>query len=155
MKRVEPVLGTGSAIALFLMMVLTFCDVIARKLIGNSIAGATELTEVLMLLTIFLGMPLTSLRGEHVAFDLLDAWLPRRGRKMQRRISHLLCILALSGAAWLVELRAMRTVEDGDRTAQLGLPLGPLHHLAAALLLLTALMHCYLMWRQPDDRYHG
>ena len=74
---------------------------------------------------------------------------------MQHRIAHLLCISALSGAAWLVELRAMRTVEDGDRTAQLGLPLGPLHHLAAALLLLTALMHLYLLWRQPAERNHG
>ncbi len=155
MRKFESIFGVGAAAALFLMMALTFCDVIARKLIGNSIVGSTELTEVLMLLTIFLGLPVTSLRGEHVVFDLLDAWLPRWGRELQHRIAHLFCIAALSGGAWLVELRAMRTVEDGDLTAQLGIPVGPLHHMAAALLLLTALMHLYLLRHRPAEKKRG
>lgn len=152
MRPLQKILGIGCAAALFGMMLLTFCDVIGRKLLGNSIVGATELTELLMLLTIFLGLPLTSLRAEHVAFDLLDNLLPATGRRWQQRVSNLLCMSLLLGGAWLVELRALRTAEDGDHTSQLGMPLSPLHHLTALLLLLTALMHLYLLIRPAEQR---
>jgi hypothetical protein len=39
--------------ALFAMMLLTFADVFSRKFLGNSITGAVELTELLMLVMIF------------------------------------------------------------------------------------------------------
>lgn len=155
MRKLEAILGGGAALTLFLMMALTCIDVVGRKLVGESVPGSTELTEVLMLLTIFLALPLVSLRGEHVAFDLLDAVLPAAARRGQHFVSHGLCILMLMGAAWLVEVRAQRTVEEGDQTAQLGIALGPLHHVTAALLLLTAVMHVYLILRSAPARRHG
>lgn len=155
MRRVESLLGIGAAGSLFLMMALTVADVIGRKLVGHSVPGATELTEIFMLLTIFLALPLASLKGEHVAFDLLDNVLPPAVRGFQHRLSHGLCVAALLGAAWLVEGRAQRTMEDGDRSAQLAIALGPLHHLTAALLLLTALAHLVLLLRRRADRVHG
>lgn len=156
MRRIEGLLGLAAGGCLFLMMALTFADVIGRKLLGQSVPGGTELTELLMLLTIFLALPLASLKGEHVAFDLLDSILPKALRSLQRVLSHGLCSAMLLGAAWLVEVRALRTTEDGDHTAQLDIALGPLHHLTAALLLITALAHLYLLVRRrgPEDR-HG
>lgn len=155
MRRLEQALGAGAGLTLFLMMALTFLDVIGRKLVGQSVPGATESTEILMLLTIFLALPLASLKGEHVAFDLLDNLLPRALRRFQHLVSHGLCVAALLGAAWLVEGRAQRTVEEGDHTAQLGIALGPLHHLTAALLLITALVHIQLLLRGREERGHG
>ncbi|MBM3396894.1 MAG: TRAP transporter small permease [Betaproteobacteria bacterium] len=155
MKRIETSLGFAAALALFAIMLLTFCDVLGRKLLGQSIAGATELTELLMLLTIFLALPLASLKGEHVAFDLLDTLLPGLARQLQHVLSHGVVLLALTGAAWLVSKRAARAMEEGDVTAQLGIALGPLHYLAAVMLLLTALAHLYLLLKPREMRAHA
>ena len=55
------------------------------------------------------------------------------------------------GAAWLVLQRALRAGEDGDRTAQLGLPVDVFHYATAGLLLATALVHAALALRAPPE----
>ena len=138
------VLGIVAGGALFAMMTLTFLDVVGRKLLSHSIVGSVELTEMMMLALIFAGMPLASLAGEHVVFDLLDTLLPERVKRWQALISNLLCTFLVGVAAWFVFKRAMRTDAMGDTTAQLIVPLAPFHYAAAALLVLCALMHLYL-----------
>ena len=147
MKALERLLGLFAGLALLTMMGLTFVDVIARKLFASSVPGGVEVTELLMLAVIFAAMPLASLRGEHIVFDLLDAVLPARLRALQHRVAHLVCAALLAGAAWLVNGRAARAAEYGDSTAQLGLGLAGFQYATAALLLLTALMHLVLALR--------
>lgn len=149
MKRLSDGLGIVAAAALFGMMTLTFVDVIGRKLLSSSVTGSVELTELMMLALIFVAMPLTSLHAEHVVFDLLDNFLPSSLRPLLQRLSNLICVGLLSGAAWLVYERAVRTAQQGDTTAQLQLPMAPFFYGAAVLLALTGLMHLVLAIR-PD-----
>jgi TRAP-type transport system small permease protein len=150
-RTLERLLGWIAGASLFGMMALTFVDVLGRKLLGHSIPGSLEVTELLMFGVIFAGLPLTSLRGEHVLFDLLDHLLPQALRSIQGALSNLICTALLSGGAWLVFVRAGRTADQGDTTAQLQLPMAPWYYAAAALLLTTALMHLYLAFRPPPD----
>ncbi|HBT33667.1 MAG TPA: hypothetical protein DEB15_13005 [Pusillimonas sp.] len=56
--------------ALLAMVFLTFADVIGRRFFGAPIYGAHDLTEHLMALIVFSGLPLlTSARG-HLVVDL-------------------------------------------------------------------------------------
>ena len=151
MKRLEAALGLVAAIALFAMMLLTFADVIGRKLLNASIPGSLEVTELLMLAVIFVALPLTSLHGEHVVFDLLDSLLPGGLRKWLHCMANLISAGLMLGAAWLVAQRAGRTVAGGDLTAQLQLPVGPFHYAVAVLLLFTALMHLVLALRAAPE----
>ena len=137
-------LGVLAAVALFAMMTLTFVDVVGRKLFNNSVVGSVELTEMLMLALIFAGMPLASLAGEHVIFDLLDGVLPVRVKYWQSIVSNLICTGLLGVAAWFVLNRALRTLSMGDTSAQLLVPIAPFHFAAAALLVTCSLMHLYL-----------
>lgn len=141
MNAFKKLLGAGAAIALFLMMLLTFADVVGRKLLSASITGSVELTELCMLGTIFIAMPLVSLAGEHVIFDLLDPMLPAPLQRWQRVISNTFCSLLVLGGAWLIHGRAARVFEDGDTTAQLQIPTGPFIQAASVMLLCTAVMH--------------
>lgn len=138
------VLGTLAGAALFAMMTLTFFDVVGRKLFSHSIIGSVELTEMMMLALIFAAMPLASLAGEHVIFDLLDSVLPQRVKYWQSIVSNLVCTALLGISAWFVFERAMRTEAMGDTTAQLIVPVAPFHYAAAGLLVICALMHLYL-----------
>ncbi len=152
MRKLEQLLGTIAAIALFAMMLLTFADVFGRKFLDASIPGSLEVTELLMLVVIFVALPLTSLHGEHVVFDLLDRALGERARAIQHKLSNGLCAAMLFGASWLVFERAARTAEFGDNTAQLRIEIAPFHYMVAVLLAVTALMHVFLMIRRRPGR---
>lgn len=141
MNPFKKLLGAGAALSLFLMMALTFADVIGRKLLSASITGSVELTELCMMGTIFFAMPLVSLAAEHVIFDLLDPLLPAAIQRLQRVISNAFCAVLLLGGAWLIHGRAARVFEDGDTTAQLQIPTGPFIQTASVMLLCAALMH--------------
>jgi TRAP-type C4-dicarboxylate transport system permease small subunit len=147
MKRIESLFATVAAIALFAMMALTFADVVGRKFFDNSLTGAVELTEIFMMLMIFFALPLASLAGEHIVFDLLDRRLPAALLRWQKVFSHGLTALIFFGASWVVHGRAQRTMEYGDTTATLEIRLGPFHHLIAVMLVVTALVHAWLAWR--------
>ena len=89
-KLLPKVCGLLCGSALFAIMALTFFDVAGRKLWSQSIPGSLELTELLMVVVIFAGMPLVSARGEHVVFDSLDSLLPEWLLKAQAVIVHFL-----------------------------------------------------------------
>ncbi len=145
--RVTSLFGGVAAVALFAMMLLTFADVFSRKFLGNSITGAVELTELAMLVMIFCALPLASLAGEHVVFDLLDRVLPAALVRWQQVASHTLTALVFGGAGWVVWLRALRTADMGDTTATLVIRIAPYQQLVAVLLVVTAGVHALLAWR--------
>jgi TRAP-type C4-dicarboxylate transport system permease small subunit len=56
----DAVLGVASSAILMCMMLLTFVDVVARYLLNRPIRGAFEVTELMLLVLIFAGLPLVS-----------------------------------------------------------------------------------------------
>jgi TRAP-type transport system small permease protein len=144
-----------AALALFAIMALTLVDVAGRKLFSQSLPGALELTELLMVAVIFAALPLVSLHGEHVVFDSLDRLLPRWLRRVQQLLVDLLCAAALFGVAWLMAQKAGQMIEYGDTTAQLKLTLGPFVYLMSALLAITGVVHTVLMLRPLAQHTSG
>ena len=71
-RRAEAVLGVAAAAILFAMMVLTTVDVVARYVFNRPLRGAFEITELLLVVLIFAGLPLVSLAGEHAVMDFID-----------------------------------------------------------------------------------
>ena len=72
-RVVAPALGALAALVLFAMMMLTCVDVIGRYFFSRPIFGGFELTEMMLAAMIFLGLPLVTLRNEHVTVDVLDS----------------------------------------------------------------------------------
>lgn len=152
MKRLEFLFSIVAAVALFVMMWLTVIDVVGRKFLDRSLFGAVELTEIFMMLTIYFALPLTSLAGGHIVFDLLDRMLPKAMLQWQRIAAQLLAGVVLIGAAIVVAERAGRSLEYGDTTAQLVIPLYPFHYLIALMLVITACIHFWLMVREYQGK---
>jgi TRAP-type C4-dicarboxylate transport system permease small subunit len=150
---VDALCGAIAATALFAIMALTLVDVSGRKLISTSVPGSLELTELLMVAVIFAGLPLVSLRGEHVVFDSLDPWLAPWLRRMQELLVDLLCAALLGGVAWLMWVKAGQMVQYGDTTAQLKIAQGPFVYLMSGLCGLTALVHLVLVFA-PTAHHH-
>lgn len=139
--RLQRLLTLAVAAAIFSMMLLQCADVVARKLLGIGLPGVVELVELLMLVVVFAGLPLASLKGEHVLFDLLDPLLPARLKHLQSRLADLCCAAILGGTGVLLLGRAARTASYGDTTPILSIGLANFHYAIAVLLLLTAALH--------------
>ena len=146
--------GLLAAVALFAIMVLTFVDVGGRKFLDTSLPGALELTEMRMVVVIFAGLPLVSLRGEHVTFDSLDAFIPRAVRRVQHLVVDLLCAAMLLFIAWLMWTKAGQLAEYGDVSARLKIPLSPFVYAMSVLCTVTAVVHLLLVAR-PVAHHHA
>jgi TRAP-type C4-dicarboxylate transport system permease small subunit len=144
-KLLSACCGLLAAVALFAIMALTLVDVSGRKLLSESVPGSLELTELLMVVVIFAGLPLVSLKGEHVVFDSLDPWIPRGLRRLQHALVDLLCVAALGGLAWLMWTKGADMASYGDTTAQLKLSLAPFVKVMSGLIAVTAFVHALLM----------
>ena len=59
-KLLECAVRWLAAVALFAIMWLTLIDVSGRKLLSESVPGSLEVTELLMVVVIFAGLPLVS-----------------------------------------------------------------------------------------------
>jgi TRAP-type C4-dicarboxylate transport system permease small subunit len=137
------ILGVAASAILLAMMLLTVVDVVARYVFNRPVRGAFEVTELMLLVLIFAGLPLVSWSDEHAVMDFIDRLLGPRG---QRRLEALVqCVNAgfLFLLAWLVWLKADRIRAYGDATDVLRIVYGPFVYFMAVTLGLAGLIHLY------------
>jgi len=139
--RADAALGFAAGVVLFAMMALTFVDVIARYLFNRSVPGGFEITEIMMAVLIFAGLPLVSRRDEHVSVDLIDHWLGPRLRRVQRTVIELASGLLLLGLAYLMWRKAGQIAGYGDTTTVLLIELAPYVYAISVFLVITAAIH--------------
>lgn len=139
--RLDLLLGVIAAAVLFAMMTLTFVDVVLRYLFNSPLRGAFEITELMMVVLIFAGLPIVSRHDQHVTTDLIDRFLSRSVKRGLAAIIHLACSAMLFGVAWLIWIKAAKERGFGDTTATLQIHLSPFVYLMSALILATAVIH--------------
>jgi TRAP-type transport system small permease protein len=149
----DKALGSIAAVVLFSMMVMTFIDVLGRKFFNAPLNGAFELTELGMVVLIYAGLPLVSLKEEHVEMDFIDRIFPALKRAVRVAVNALIGLLLL-GLAYRVTIKAGRVMEAGDTTASLKIALGPFAYLIAILIAITALIHFYKMFTPVPQAHH-
>ncbi len=142
-RRADLLLGVGASAILLAMMLLTTVDVVARYVFSRPIRGAFEVTELMLLVLIFAGLPLVSFSDEHAVMDFVDRLLARPG---QRRLERL--VQGTNGAfmfllAWLVWRKADRIWAYRDATDVLRIVYGPFVYFMALTLALAGLIHLY------------
>jgi len=135
------VLGIAASAILFALMCLTFVDVVARYLLNRPIRGAFELTELLLLVLIFAGLPLVSHADEHVTMDFIDRLLTAQGRIFLNRIMNLAVAGLMFFMAWQVWIKAGRISGYGDTTDVLRILYGPFVYFMAAMVALAGAIH--------------
>jgi len=151
-RRVDAVLGIASSVILFLMMLLTFVDVVARYLFNFPLRGGFEVTELMLLVLIFAGLPLVSHADEHVTMDFIDRLLPEAGRRLLVRLVHAVCAAVMFFLTWQVWIKARTIAGYGDTTDVLKITVGPFVYFMAAMILLTGLVHLYKVFVPGEAR---
>lgn len=108
--------------ALFVMMLMTFLDVIFRSVLGQPIEAATELTRILMAVVVFSILPLMSFEGKHIAVDLVDQFLPQIIQRLSDALLSMVCGVLLFWPAERCVVLANRARDYGDVTEYLAIP---------------------------------
>ena len=142
-RRADAVLGIAASAILFAMMALTFVDVVARYVFNRPLRGGFEVTELLLLVLIFAGLPLVSHADEHVTMDFIDRWLAPAARRALNRAIQLAVAALMFFMAWQAWIRAARVTSYGDATDVLRIVYGPFVYFMAAMLALAGLIHVY------------
>jgi TRAP-type C4-dicarboxylate transport system permease small subunit len=151
-RHVDAVLGIASSVILFLMMLLTFVDVVARYLFNFPLRGGFEITELMLLVLIFAGLPLVSHADEHVTMDFIDRLLPEAGRRLLVRAVHAVCAAVMFFLTWQVWIKARTIAGYGDTTDVLKITVGPFVYFMAAMILLTGLVHLFKVFVPGEAR---
>ena len=133
-------LGVVAALLLFGLAAMTTLDVVGRDFLGAGVPGSYELTSLLLAALIFVGLPLATERDEHVAVDLIDQFLGRRGVRVLSGLMGILSTVVLAVLAWQLAARGIRLGEDGSHTNVLRLPLAPVAWLMAGTTAFAAIV---------------
>ena len=130
-----------AAATLFVLMVLTFTDVIMRSTFSAPIEAATELTRIAMAVIVFSALPVVSGRADHIVVDLLDPFFDRAGiKRILDGLITLICgILMIWPALRSFDL-ANRAWNYGDLTEYLSIPVFYITWFIALMTLVTAIV---------------
>ena len=80
-RRADVVLGGAASAILLGMMLLTVVDVVGRYVFNRPVRGAFEVTELMLVVLIFAGLPLVSYGDEHAVMDFVDRLLGPAGQR--------------------------------------------------------------------------
>lgn len=144
-------LGIASSAILFAMMTLTFVDVIGRYLLNRPVRGGFEVTELMLVVLIFAGLPLVSHANEHVTMDLADHLMTRGARRALDRVIHAAVAAIFAFMAWQMTIKAQRISSYEDATEVLVIPYGPFVYFMAVMLALAAAVHLYKIYDPGAD----
>ena len=142
-RRADALLGVAASTILLLMMALTVVDVVARYVFSRPLRGAFEVTELMLLVLIFAGLPLVSFADEHAVMDFIDRVLGVRAQRGLEGAVQAVCAAFMFLLAWLVWLKADRIWGYRDATDVLRIVYGPFVYFMALTCALAGVIHLY------------
>ena len=145
-RLLDRTLGYLLAAFVFVMMVLTFVDVVGRQAFNYPVPAGFEITELLMGYTVYLGLPLVCARHEHITISVLDHLYKGVARRVQGVVlNSLFGVLTL---IWTRELwiHAGKLASHNEILMFLKIPVAPFIYGMCVFTLLAAAVFFVLAW---------
>ena len=120
---------------IFLMMAITFVDVVGRYGFNAPVPGGFELIEFLMPLSIFAGLPIITRRRTHIVVSILDRWFRGRIGDVRRLVVDI-------GSLAVVAFVAERLWSQGDGLAEAQIESGYLEWPVAPAAYAISVLSC-------------
>jgi TRAP-type transport system small permease protein len=122
------------------MVALTFTDVVGRRLFNTPVFGANDMTEHLMAVIIFAGLPLLTAQRGHLSIDLLDHWLLQPRWRLWHKLVDLLIAAVLGLIAWEYFLAIEEARSISEISPALMIPRAWMYTFIAATTALASLL---------------
>lgn len=127
-----------AAVTLFVLMAMTFADVVLRSTLNAPIEAATELTRIFMAIIVFSSLPMVTWKGGHIVVDLMDPLFSRTLARIRDVLIDLGSGVLLLWPAKRVFDLAERARGYGDVTEYIGFPQYVIGWFIAAFTFVTA-----------------
>lgn len=137
-----------------LMVALTFTDVIGRRIFGKPVFGAHDLTEHLMALLVFTGLPLLTLAAMHLKVDLFDKVLLQQRFAWWKTTTDFLIAGVFLLLAWTMMGKSIDAASFSEVSQGLNIPRAPLYGWMAICSALSALAAVYTDFAAPISIAH-
>lgn len=113
-QGIQQAIGLLLVVMLSAIVALTFTDVVGRRLFNTPVFGANDITEHLMALIIFFGLPLLTAQRGHLSIDLFDHWLLQPKWRMWHKAVDVLIAVLLGLIAWqyFVAIQEARDINE-------------------------------------------
>jgi TRAP-type transport system small permease protein len=141
------VLALGAGAALVGLLALVLFDVVMRYALRLPFLGAYEMSELLMVVIVFLALPYCAATGGHVAVDVLAPLLDRPGLRWLNALLHLAGAALMAVIAWQTTLYAMSSMARGEATNMLRIAKYPFELVTAASAAVFAIVLLVQAWR--------
>jgi TRAP-type C4-dicarboxylate transport system permease small subunit len=147
-------LGYLLAVLVFVMMCLTFVDVVGRQIFDSPVPAGFEITELMVGYTIYLGFPLICARREHITIGLFEKFFTGIVRRIQGVVLNVLFgVLTL---IWTRELwiHSGKLAQHKEILMFLKIERAPFIYVMCGFTLLAAAIFFILAWvrlREPAD----
>jgi len=142
-EQAEAAMKSIVAVNMLALMLLTLVDVIGRYFFGRPVAGALEITEMLLAACIATSLPGVMLRDENVSIDLFDRLfqLPVV-RAVHRPAVGVVVSICCAFIAWRLWDLAGQQRAAGETTAQLGIPMYFVAYAMAVMVTVSTVVSC-------------
>ena len=137
-----------AAVALGAIVVLTGCDVIGRYLFSRPIVGAGEITEILLVITVFGAFPTLAARAGHLRVDVLEAVMGPKCCTVLETLADIVIGLALLALSYALFVKAADIADFDGMTQTIGIRLAPVAYFLAVVMAASGVLHLmHAIWR--------
>jgi TRAP-type C4-dicarboxylate transport system permease small subunit len=144
-------LSSFAGLVLAAVMMVAVVDVVGRDLFNRPLPGSSEITEILMAILIYAGLPVVSQRNAHISVDMFGSVVPRRLVPARDFVIRLLCAGTLGVVAWRLWVYA--GMLSRDVTEYLKLPQSPFVYVLSVFAGIACIIEVYRAFRPapPQD----
>ncbi len=146
MKKLAQVLKALAGALLLIGVLLTFAAVIARRVFNNSIIWSEEAVRYMFIWMFFLAMPICTMKGEHIALDILGTHIHGRAKSIYLIIVEVICIVLDIAIVKLGFPYALGNMNQ--KSAALHIPYGYINiaiPIGALLMIIFSIYRIYLL----------
>jgi len=158
-------LGVLSGFATLLVTLIVVTDVAGRSIFNAPLHSATEVSELLLVALVFLGLAGAQQKRQNYAIDVATRHLPMPLQNILEAFGYLFCLVLTVGLAWFSTKQALSSYDRGEAGfGIIAFPIWPARFiLALGLWLLSVQFVCdilrFLTGNQratgPDDATIG
>lgn len=111
--------------ALVALLALTVSDITGRSVFKNPVSGTVEVTALILVVIVFLGLAHSEDLGDHITVDLIYVRLGDRGKKFLDYFANILSVVVIGMLSYQLYKFALRQNDAGATTPVLRWPTWP------------------------------
>lgn len=150
-QGIQQVVSLLLVLLLSAMVALTFVDVVGRRLFNTPVFGANDITEHLMALITFSGLPLLTARRGHLSIDLFDHWLLRPQWRAWHKLVDVLIAAVLALIAWEYFKAVGEARDINEVSPALTIPRAWMYAYISCTMGIAAVFALFVSAPQPDQ----